>query len=108
MYHKVYYNESKPKLINPTKFKNTYVKIIVEGECTPQKLSQLVDRLSDAKVHDVKVVATPVTQIEGDVNIEVEDTLTTITNCVHGLEDNVNKEQVIEIFKSLYVEAQEV
>ena len=46
--------------------------------------------------------------IDDDVEVEAEDTLTTLTNYVNALEDDINKENVIEIFKSLYVESQEV
>ena len=108
MFHKLYYNESKKQLINPNKFKDSYVKIIVEEKSTPKKLSQLVDSLYKVGVHDVKIVENLDIQIDSDVEIEAEDTLTTLTNYVNAMEDTINKQNVIEIFKSLYVEAQEV
>ena len=40
--------------------------------------------------------------------IEAEDTLTTLTNYVNAMEDNHNKQNIVDIFKSLYVEAQEI
>ena len=46
--------------------------------------------------------------VEEDVEIEAEDTLTTLTNYVNAMDDQVNKNSIIDIFKSLYVEAQEV
>ena len=42
------------------------------------------------------------------MEVEAEDTLTTLTNYVNALEEDVDKGNLIEIFKSLYVEAQEV
>ena len=42
------------------------------------------------------------------MEVEAEDTLTTLTNYVNALEEDVDKANLIEIFKSLYVEAQEV
>ncbi len=35
MFHKLYYNESKPKLIKYHTYKDSYVKIIVEDKSTP-------------------------------------------------------------------------
>ncbi len=46
--------------------------------------------------------------IDSDVEVESEDTLTTLTNYVNALDTDVSKEHLIDIFKSLYVEAQEV
>ena len=45
MFHKVYYNEDKKKLFNPHKYKETFVKLIVEGTSTPAKLNRVVDSL---------------------------------------------------------------
>jgi hypothetical protein len=46
MFHKIYYNEAKQQLFNPNKFKDSYIKIIVENKSTPGKLAALVDKLS--------------------------------------------------------------
>jgi DNA repair exonuclease SbcCD nuclease subunit len=109
MFHKIYYNESKGiQHINPSDYTNTYIKIIVEGKSTPVKLSRLVDQLYDNGVHDVKVIENFEVEVDDSVDIESEDTLTTLTNYVNALEDNINKENLVNIFKTLYVEAQEV
>ena len=67
-----------------------------------------MDKLYSVGIHDLKVVETMDTQIDDNVEVEAEDTLTTLANYVNAMDNTVNKEQVIEIFKSLYVEAQEV
>jgi len=108
MFNKLYYNESESKLINPHKYSGSYVKVIVEGKSTPQKLSRLIDSLYDAGVQDVKVIETLDISIDDDVEVESEDTLTSLTNYVNAMDDTTNKENIINIFKSLYVEAQEV
>ena len=46
--------------------------------------------------------------IDDDVEAEGEDTLTTLTNYVNAMDEQIDKSSVIQIFKSLYVEAQEV
>ena len=108
MFNKLYYNEKEKKLINHHKFGGTYVKIIVEEKSTPARLSQLVDNLYSAGVHDVKIIEKMDLGIDVEEEIEAEDTLTTLTNYVNAMEVDLNKENVIGIFKSLYVEAQEV
>ena len=107
MFHKIYYDEGKSALINPNKYKDSYVKVIVEGSSSPVKLSRVVDKLYDTGIHDIKIIENIDVSIDEDVEVEAEDTLTTLTNYVNAMED-VNKDGVISIFKSLYVEAQEV
>jgi DNA repair exonuclease SbcCD nuclease subunit len=106
MYHKIYYTPG--KLINPNKYNGSQVKIIVEESSTPQKLSQLVDTLYKAGVQDVKVIENIDISVDDDVEVEAEDTLTTLTKYVNAMDNDVNKENLVNIFKSLYVEAQEV
>ena len=108
MFHKVYYDETKKKLFNPTKYKKSYVKLIVDGKSTPARLNRVVDSLYEVNIHDLKIIENHDTHIDDDVEVEAEDTLTTLTNYVNALEDDINKENVIGIFKSLYVESQEV
>ena len=107
MFNKVYYNEDKKKLFNPNKFKDSYVKIIVE-KSSPDRLSKFVDKLYEVGIHDLKIIENMDVQVDDDVNIEAEDTLTTLTNYVSVMETPLDKENLVNIFKSLYVEAQEV
>ena len=110
MFHKIYYNEDKKKLVNHTKAKNCYVKLIVEGKSTPARLNQLIDKLYKVGIHDLKVIENTDISIDDDVEVEAEDTLTTLTNYVNAMEDTTTEEResLIGIFKSLYVESQEV
>ena len=106
MFHKIYYKEG--KLFNPTKYKNSYIKLIVEGKSTPATLQQFIDKLYKVGIHDLKVIENFDLSVDDDVEVEAEDTLTTLTNYVNAMEDNLNKQNLVDIFKSLYVEAQEV
>ena len=107
MYSKIYYNEDQGKLFNPNLHADKYVKLIVE-KSTPRKLSKLVDSLYEVGIHDLNIIENFEIALEDDVEVEAEDTLTTLTNYVNALEEDVDKGNLIEIFKSLYVEAQEV
>ncbi len=107
MFHKIYCSETTE--VDSDKFKNTFVKLIIDDNLiTPVRISQIVDSLYDSSCHDVKVIENVSYVAEGDVEVEAEDTLTTLTNYVNLLEDTVDKESLVNIFKSLYVEAQEV
>ena len=106
MFHKIYYNEGEE--LQTEQYKNCFLKLIVDGQSTPVKLYQTIDKLYDAGIHDLKVIKNLDIALEEDVEVEVEDTLTTLTNYVSSMEDTFNKQNVIDIFKSLYLEAQEV
>ncbi len=108
MFSKIFYNEDKQKLHNPHKYKDTFVKIIVEKRASPVRLTNFVDSLYDVGVHDVKVIDSAELSLDDDIEIEAEDTLTTLTNYVNAMDEETNKTSIIEIFKSLYVEAQEI
>ena len=107
MFHKIYYDEDKKK-VDVEQYRNSYIKVIVDGKSTPIKLSRFVDGLYDVGVHDVKVIDNTDISVDDDVEVETEDTLTTLTNYVNSMEEQVNKENLVNIFKSLYIEAQEV
>ena len=109
MYHKIYYNEDElhGRLFNPHHYESCYLKLIVE-KSTPQKLSRFVDKLYEVGIHDLKIIENFEVALDDDVEVEAEDTLTTLTNYVNAMEEGTNKSNIIEILKSLYVEAQEV
>ena len=107
MFHKIYYDEDKPENVKPLRAKGAYVKLIVE-KSTPRNLSKVVDTLYDVGVHDLKVIENTEVSLDDDVEIESEDTITTLTNYVNALEDKINKQNIISIMRSLYVEAHEV
>ncbi len=106
MFHKFYVKSDDD--IEYEKYKNTFVKLIIEDQLTPVQISNMVDRFYEQSCHDVKVIESVNIDIDDDVEVEAEDTLTTLTNYVNSMDDSVSKQNLIGIFKSLYVEAQEV
>jgi len=105
MFEKIYLTDEK-KLFNPNKYTDKYIKLIIE-KASPQKVSNVVDKLYEVGIHDLKVIEDIDLSIDTDEEVEAEDTLTTLTNYVNAMED-VNKENIVRIFNSLYVESQEV
>ena len=105
-FNKIHYKEG--MLVKPSKYRDTYIKLIVDGKSSPQKLTAFIDKLYKVGVHDVKVIENFELSVDEDTEIESEDTLTTLTNYVNALDDDVNKENLADILRSLYIEAQEV
>ena len=106
MFHKIYCRPG--QLVNPTKYSNTFIKLIVEEGFTPIQTFNLVDSLYDEGCHDVKVIENINTDIQEEIDVDMEDTLTTLTNYVNAMDSGLNKNNIMDIFKSLYIEAQEV
>ena len=107
MFHKIYLNSDSD--IDSSIYEDKFTKIIVGDNVKPVTIHNLVENLYDHKVHEVKVVENPnLIAIEEEVDVEVEDTMSLLTGCVNNLESNLNKNNLIEIFKTLYTEAQEV
>ena len=106
MFHKIYCSPG--KLINPTNYSKTFIKLIVEDGFTPIQTSNLVDSLYNEGCHDVKVIENINLEVQEDIDVDAEDTLTTLTNFVNAMDDGLNKNNIMDIFKSLYIEAQEV
>ncbi|AEC52999.1 endonuclease [Synechococcus phage S-CRM01] len=108
MYSKIYYNDTKKQKINLEDYEKTYIKLIVEKSSSQKKLTELIDNLYSKGIHDLKVIETFDIKIDDDVEIESEDTLTSIGKYIYAMEDSFDKEQILNIMKSLYVESQEV
>lgn len=108
MYSKIYYNDSKEQNFVLEEHQNNYIKLIIEKSSDQKKLTQLIDKLYSVGIHDLKVIETFDTRIDDDIEIQSEDTLTSIGKYIYALEETFNKESILDIMKSLYVESQEV
>ena len=106
MFHKLYYNEKEKKLINHHKFH--LCQNYRRGEINARSVRNWWTIYIQAGVHDVKIIENLDLGIDVEEEVESEDTLTTLTNYVNAMEVDLNKENIINIFKSLYVESQEV
>ena len=70
--------------MNPNKYEKSFIKLIVGEGVTPINVSNLTDSLYDKGCHDVKIIETLNIDVEEDVEVESEDTLTTLTNYVNA------------------------
>lgn len=106
MFHKIGYSEKKVLDVKFDDYVGAYVKIIVDGKSDSRKLHQFVQKLNDANVYDIKVIEN-YDIVVGDTEIRTEDTLTSCSNYIEAME-GVDKENIINIIKNLYLEAQNV
>ncbi len=108
MFRKIFYNDVKNdyKIFNISEYKDSYIKIIVEERTNNRMFEQLVERLYDIGIHDLKIIEDENFNFEDDsTDLECEDTLTTLNRYIEEMELSVNKTDLKTIIKSIYVEA---
>ena len=107
-FHKLYYNGG--VTIPPEEeIKGTFVKLIVEDKGDYTKFDYFVRQLQDIGLADLKIVEDLSVDIEGgDVVVETEDTITLLDNYIDDIELKVDKSNIKNIMRSLYMEASEL
>ena len=107
-FHKLYYNNG-VVLPNEEEVKGTFVKLIVEDKGDYTKFDYFVRQLQDIGLADLKIVEDLSVDIEGgDVVVETEDTITLLDNYIDDIDLKVDKSNVKNIMRSLYMEASEL
>lgn len=86
---------------------NTYVKLIVINKTDYYKFDQFVNRLYTKRCHDIKIVEdmSEFQSGEVDAEIDLEDTLSILSNYVDSINTDLDKEKIKTYMKSLYVDA---
>lgn len=111
IFQKIYYNDSSDSSlsITPSEYSNSYVKIIVEEKRNYQQFEELVEKLYEANVIDLKIVETLVeSDTQESDDIEVKDTLTLLNEYIDEVEMSVDKNKLKQLMKTLYIESCEV
>lgn len=103
MFHKIYYRDSETPKINYKSLEGTYVKLIVEKKQDQVLFDKTLKKINDSGIVDLKIIEDTFVHLEDiDEDLEQEDTLSILSNCVKEID---NREEVFGILKSLYVEA---
>ena len=111
IFAKVYYDDTQSDYnkFDISDYANKFVKVIVEEKRDYQMFESLVDRLYNVGAHDVKIVETLVDTSEvEDVEFNVKDTLTLLTEYIDEIELKVDKTELKKLMQSLYIESCEV
>ena len=90
-------------------YKDKFIKLVVNEKRDYQMFETLVDRLYNVGVHDVKIVETLVDSDDiEDVEINVKDTLTLLSEYIDEIDLQVDKSDLKKLMQSLYIESCEV
>jgi len=90
-------------------YKNKFIKIVVNEKRDYQMFETLVDRLYNVGVHDVKIIETLVDEDDKtDIEISAKDTLTLLNEYIDDVEMSVDKSNLKNLMRSLYIESCEV
>ena len=89
--------------------RDSYVKLIVEDKGDYSKFDYTVKQLQSLGLADLKIIEDLSVQLEdGNSVVETEDTMTLLDNYIDEIDLKVNKGNVKNIMRSLYMEASEL
>ena len=109
MFVRIEYNDKgvEPIDLDALDLANTFVKLVVVNKTDYYKFDQFINRLYTKKCHDIKIVEdmSEFQQGEVDETIDLEDTLSILSNYVDNIKTDLDKEKIKNYMKSLYVDA---
>lgn len=111
IFTKIYYDDEKidPKSIDTTLFANQHIKLIVVNKTDFYKFDQFTEKLYQSNPLELKIIE-DMSEFEadalGDDEVDLEDTITLLSQYVDNLETDADKERIKTIMKTLFVEAQ--
>lgn len=109
MFTKLYYDDTKEVVYNSADFENKHLKLIVVNKTDYYAFDQFVEKIYKANPLELKIIedlSEFETTTPDDNDIDLEDTMTLLSQYVDGIETEANKDKIKTIMKTLYVEAQ--
>lgn len=108
IFHKVYYDDRK-EIIDPSTLKKSCVKVIVSNKQDYHKFDKFIEALYINEVIEL-TIHEDFSEFEADAlddeNVNIEDTMTLLSEYVDAVESEKDKERLKTLLKTLYVEAQ--
>ena len=108
IFQKLYYNDVaiRKHIVDPEIYKDTYVKLVVEQKQNYAEFERVIESLYDVGAHDVKIIETLVedNDIE-EVDLEIKDTLTLLNEYVDETDIAVDKTDLKNLMRALYIES---
>jgi len=111
IFRKLFYNDSQVDYTNfdASEYKDSYIKLIVEERTDNYLFEKKKKKLYDIGIHDLKIIEDQnVIFDEESESLEGEDTLTILNRYIEETEIALDKADLKNILKSIYVEACEV
>jgi len=111
IFSKVYYDDEKvdPSTVDVSQYANQHIKLIVVNKKDYYKYDQFIERLYKVNPLELKIIE-DLSEFESDAlggqEIDLEDTVTLLSQYVDSLETEADKDRIKTLMKTLYVEAQ--
>jgi len=108
IFDKIFYNDKKEDYNKQdvSCYKDKYIKIVVEEKWDYQMFETLVDRLYNLGVHGISIVENLVAEDNvADIDVSSKDTLTLLNEYIDEVEMTVNKTDLKNLMRSLYIES---
>ena len=109
MFSRIEYDDKDREVLdlNALDLKDKYVKLVVVNKTDQYKFDKFIQSLYTKGCHEIKIVEDLSEFEDGEVGEEInlEDTLSVLSNYIDSIETDVDKEQVKTFMKSLYTEA---
>lgn len=99
--------EQEPIDLDALDLKQTYVKLIVVNKTDYYKFDKFIQKLYSKSCHEIKIIEDFSEFQDGEINEEInlEDTVSVLSNYVDSIETDVDKEQIKTFMRTLYTEA---
>lgn len=110
IFHKIYYDDEKMSDIlqqDFEKYRESNIKVIVENKTDYYTFDRLLEKLYQVNPIELKIIEdfAEFEDAESEESIDVEDTLTLLSQYVDAVETDMDKNRIKKMLKSLYVEA---
>lgn len=113
MFYRINYDDKKDSIsditnMDVTKYKDTYVKVVVINKTNPYLFDKFMNNLYNVNPADITIVEdfTDLNESTDDVVDQAEDTLTILNKYVDSVqEENIDNTRLKNLLKELYVEA---
>ncbi len=109
MFARVEYNDKEVEPINldALELKDMYVKLIVVNKTDFYKFDKFIQKLYSKGCHEIKIIEDLSEFEDGEIGEEInlEDTLSVLSNYVDSINTDVDKEQIKTFMRTLYTEA---
>jgi DNA repair exonuclease SbcCD nuclease subunit len=111
IFSKIYYDDEKvdPRSVDVNQYASQHIKLIVVNKKDYYKFDQFIERLYKINPLELKIIE-DLSEFEadamGDQEVDLEDTVTLLSQYVDNLETEADKERIKTLMKTLYVEAQ--
>ena len=109
MFERIEYNDKdqEPTNLDLIELEQKYVKLIVVNKTDFYKFDKFIQKLYNKGCHEIKIIEDMSEFQDGEINEEInlEDTVSVLSNYIESIETDVDKEQIKTYMRTLYTEA---